>query len=316
MVKKGLDVEVDGVISVDPVAMGYFLAGTGPITLASKGLVIDQNNAADVLLNQIYRDYQDNEVQDDLFEEAARNTFDLIKSGRGDSRLVIGGLVQAANENRLTVWSSHKSEQAEIAKTGLSGIVGGDDGKSPHVGVYLSDSASTKMEYYLDYRTLVRAGRCLAGGIQELTATTELISNAPATAAKLSKFVTGDGAFTPRGTMRLNVRLYSPYGGGFTEVRVNGKKQTVYADRHLGRNVTRVAVTIKPGETYTVTASMISGRGQTADGVFPRPQASRPPATTSRSPAPATSLAACSCRISEQGHRGGVGGHPIRLGRG
>ncbi len=29
-----------------------------------------------------------------------------------------------------------------------------------------------------------------------------------------------------------------------------------------------LAVTIKPGETYTVTASMISGRGQTADGVL------------------------------------------------
>ncbi len=267
MAKRGLGVDVDGVISVDPIAMGYFLAGTGPITLATKGLVIDQNNAVDVLLNGIYLDYPDNQVQDDLFEEAARATFDLVKSGRGDSRLVISGLVEAANENRLTLWSSHKSEQAEISQTGLSGIVGGDDGKSPHVGIYLSDSASTKMEYYLDYTAFVRAERCLAGDIQQLTATTMLTSVAPAKAAKLSKSVTGDGAFTPRGTMRLNVRLYSPYEGGFTEVKVNGKKQTVYADRHLGRNVTRVGVTIKPGQTYTVTATMLSGRGQGADGV-------------------------------------------------
>ncbi len=47
--------------------------------------------------------------------------------------------------------------------------------------------------------------------------------------------------------MRLVLRFYSPYDGGFTDVRVNNKPQTVYADRHMGRNVTRVILEVKPG---------------------------------------------------------------------
>jgi hypothetical protein len=267
MAKKGLDVDVDGVISVDPIALSYILAGTGPVQL-SDGTLLDQSNAVDVLLNRIYAKYQDNDKQDDVFQSAARKIFDVVKSGRGDSRTIITAMVNAANENRLTMWSSHETEQAEIAPTGMSGIVGGDDGDRPHVGVYLSDAASTKMEYYLDYTTTVRPGRCLAGNIQELSTTTELTSNAPADAAKLTPFITGDGKFTPKGTMRITVRVYSPFDGGITGVRVDGDPQTVSAGRVGGRNVSTVTVTIKPGQKHTVTATMISGRGQGGDAVF------------------------------------------------
>jgi hypothetical protein len=267
MAKKGLDVNVDGVISVDPLALSYILAGTGPVQL-SDGTSLDQSNAVDVLLNGIYAKYQDNDKQDDVFQSAARKIFDVVKSGRGDSRTVIAALVNAANENRLTMWSSHEAEQAQIAPTGLAGVIGGDEGKTPHVGVYLSDAASTKMEYYLDYTTVVRTGRCLSGDIQELGTTTELVSNAPSNATRLSPYITGDGTFTPRGTMRINVRIYSPFDGGITGVRVNGKPQTVSGGRVDGRNVSTVTVTIKPGEQLSVTATMISGRGQSGDAVF------------------------------------------------
>jgi hypothetical protein len=124
------------------------------------------------------------------------------------------------------------------------------------------------MEYYLDYTTVVRTGRCLAGDIQELGTTTELVSNAPSNATRLSPYITGDGTFTPRGTMRINVRIYSPFDGGITSVRVNGKPQTVSGGRVDGRNVSTVTVTIKPGEQLSVTATMISGRGQSGDAVF------------------------------------------------
>jgi len=267
MVKKGLDEDVDGVISVDPVAMSFILGGTGPVTLDG-GVVLTQENAVEVLLNAIYRTYPDAKRQDETFENAARTIFDVVKSGRGESRRAISGLVRAANENRLMVWSSHKDEQRQIASSGLSGVLSGDDGATPHVGLYFSDAAATKMEYYLDYTTRVTTGRCLDGDVQELLTTTQVTSNAPTNAADLPKSVTGFGIDTPRGTMRLVLRFYSPYKGGFTDVRVNNKRQTVYADKLLGRNVTRVVLQVKPGETITVSTSMISGPGQDGDVVF------------------------------------------------
>ena len=267
MVKKGLDQNVDGVISVDPVALSFILGGTGPVAL-NKGFAITQENAVSVLLNAIYLTFPDAKLQDETFERAARKIFNVLKDGRGDTRATIAGMVRAASENRLMVWSSHKDEQRAIRSSDISGALSGDDGATPHVGLYLSDAAATKMEYYLDYSTRVWAGRCLDGGVQELTTRTDLTSNAPSDAADLPRSVTGSGFSTPRGTMRLNLRFYSPYRGGFTEVRVGNKKQTVYADKHKGRNVTRVAVFLKPGETVTVTTSMITGPKQPGDIVF------------------------------------------------
>ncbi len=267
MVKKGLDEDVDGVISVDPVAMSFILAGTGPVKIA-KGVVLRPDNTVEVLLNAVYRFFPDAARQDATFEAAARKIFNVVRSGKGDSRQVIAGLVRAADENRLMVWSADKDEQRKIADSALSGALTGDDGTTPHVGLYFNDAAASKMEYYLDYSGRVTTGRCLDGDVQELMTTTQVTSNAPDNAADLPDSVTGNGDFTPKGTISVVLRFYSPFGGGFTEVKVNNKKQTIYGDKHLGRNVTRVVLRLKPGETYSVTTSMISGRGQSGDVVF------------------------------------------------
>ncbi|MCW2771002.1 MAG: hypothetical protein JWR27_2435 [Aeromicrobium sp.] len=264
--KKGLDTDVDGVISVDPVAMSYLLGGTGPVSLG-QGVVLDQATAVDTLLSRAYLLLEPAQ-QDEVFKIAARAIFDAVKAGKGDARLVISGLAQAAAENRLTVWSAKDAEQREIATTGLSGELAGDDGRTPHVGVYLGDAASTKMEYYLDQTTTATSQRCLTGDVQEIVTSTTLRSNAPDNAAKLPASVTGDGRYTPRGTMRLLVRLIAPYGGGFTEVKLDGRTQTVYADSLKGRNVTKVLLTLEPGQTHTITTSMISGKGQDRPAVL------------------------------------------------
>src|SRR5690606_30203642 len=45
--------ELDGVLSVDPVALGDLLAATGPVTL-STGTRLTADNAADTMLNRVY----------------------------------------------------------------------------------------------------------------------------------------------------------------------------------------------------------------------------------------------------------------------
>ncbi|MEO6604486.1 MAG: DUF4012 domain-containing protein, partial [Aeromicrobium sp.] len=128
MVKEGLGEDVDGVISVDPVALSYVLAGTGPVTLED-GTVLTEANAVPFLLNRVYVDNENSpKRQDDIFASAAREIFNVVKAGTGDARLVIGGLAQAALENRLTVWSNHADEQKRIAKSRVSGRLTSDEG--------------------------------------------------------------------------------------------------------------------------------------------------------------------------------------------
>ena len=75
------DVEVDGVVAVDPVALGRVLGAVGSVDIGD-GLRINQFTAASTLLNGIYLKYAgDNEAQDAAFEHAARRSFDALVSG-------------------------------------------------------------------------------------------------------------------------------------------------------------------------------------------------------------------------------------------
>ncbi len=264
MARQGLDVDVDGVLSVDPVAMSYILAGTGPVTLPN-GAVLDQGNAVEALLSQVYLIFTDADEQDDFFESAARTIFDVVASGTGQSRPVIAGLVRAADENRLMLWSSHEDEQAQIADSGLSGAFPDDDGATPHVGLYFGDAAASKMEYYFDFTTIATATRCLDDDRQEITLTAELVSTAP---RGLPQRVAGYDPEIPAGEMRLITWLYAPHAGRFTDIRLDGESQLITTARLGDRSETSVPVSLVPGESRTLTATMITGPGQSADGVL------------------------------------------------
>lgn len=274
LVRKGLGITVDGVVSIDPVALGYLLAGTGPIEVGDT-VVLTQDDAVSTLVNRAYLQISDPARQDEFFAEATRAIFDRFASGAGDPGAILTALVKAVDDNRLTFWSADPAEQELIAPTALSGAYVTDDGTTPHVGVYLSDAASTKMEYYLDFATVPTAVRCLDGGRQVITTTTTLTSTAP-TGVDLPESVTGDGRFVDRGDMRLNVRLFSPFKGRFTAVEVDGTPVQVLSGRLGDRNVTAVGVLLRPGRTVTVRASSTSGPGQTGDPEFTTTPGLRP----------------------------------------
>ncbi|KAA1379838.1 DUF4012 domain-containing protein [Aeromicrobium fastidiosum] len=264
MAKDGLGVDVDGVLSVDPVAMSYLLAGTGPVTLES-GATLDQGTAVEQLLNRVYLTSTDLLAQDDFYESAARSIFDVVTSGDGQTRTVIGGLVRAADENRLMLWSRHPGEQAAIARTGVSGAFPRGDDRTPHVGVYFGDTTASKMEYYFDFTTLATSRRCLADGRQLITVTADVVSNAP---RSLPRGVSSIDADVPLSQMRLLAWLYAPSGGRFTDIRLDGKPQVVTTASLDGRAETSVPFTLDPGQRRRLTATMVSGPGQEGDPVL------------------------------------------------
>ena len=267
LVENRFDVDLDGVLSVDPVAVSHLLAGTGPIELDS-GQILDEDNAVDLLLHDVYTDIDDIEAQDEFFEQANDRIFAAFVQGDGDPSAVLSALVQGIEENRITFWSDRASEQDLIAPTALSGAFAADDGPTPHVGVYLSDAASTKMEYFLDQDTTVLATRCLDGGRQELTTTTTLTSTAPADAASLAESVTGFGTFVPRGQMRLIMRLFAPYEGTVTSLALDGAQVPISDSAFRGRGLARVDFVLRPGQSHTVTTRIVTGAGQTGDPIL------------------------------------------------
>jgi hypothetical protein len=254
------DEKYDGVIAVDPVALGYVLGGLGPVDIGD-GLTINQSNAAATLLHGIYLKYpSDNTRQDDAFKLAARRSFDALTSGRGNSVTTIRGLVRGVQERRILVWSRHSSEQRRIRTGGIAGALSQDRAR-PEVGAFFNDGGSFKMSYFLRIASELQARRCLRGDAQELRVTTTLRSDAPQGLRGLPVVVTGDGSYAAAGELRLHGLIVGPLGGRITALRVDGKAAPVGATTYKGRPVARMARVLPPGETTVIVADMVTPRG-------------------------------------------------------
>ncbi len=267
MVKRKLDVEVDGVLSVDPIALGYLMQGTGPVVVAD-GVSLTASSVAPTLLNQVYRRIQNPVQQDDFFEGAARRIFDAVMGGQGDQQKAVKGLATGANEHRVLLWSADPGEQDRLNGTAVGGVLAGDTGSHPQVGMYINDSVAGKMDYYLKYRTAVSAVVCRQKGAQDLQASIALESTMPSDFKKLGPYVLGRGGFARQGMIAFNLRIYAPAGGEITGLKVNGETRSITADLHRGRQVAFLPVSLKPGEESLITADIRTAAGQDGDGVF------------------------------------------------
>jgi hypothetical protein len=267
MVERARNVKVDGVVSVDPIALAALMRGTGPVTV-THGVTLAAGNVVQALLNQTYQVLPTQQQQNDFFETAARKIFDSVMAGQGDQQQAIRGLASAAGEHRVLVWSAHDDEQAVLQGTAVSGSITGGSPRRPEIGMYLNDSTAGKMDYYLQYRSAAAAVDCRRGGAQDIRATLALTSTMPADFSGLSVWIVGTGQFAPKGTIAFNLRVYAPAGGEITGLTVDGTTHSITADKHKGRQVALLPIALGPGQKSTVTADIRTARGQSGDGIF------------------------------------------------
>ncbi len=253
---KEFGADVDGVVAIDPVALGYLLEATGPVKM-SDGSTLNSSNAAQVLLNGIYLDKRKTIAQqDDYFSEAADAVFESFLEGTPNVRAGMAALMRAAEEGRWLVWSADPREQSVLSGTALSGELVGEREGSPVVGVFLNDASATKMSYYLDYSVKVAGTKCLAGDARQLTTSVDITSTAPPEAAKYPPYLSGTGQVTP-GHSLTNVMVYSPAGGRIENVTVDGAPYSamgLYV--HHDMEVAQVTLDLGPGESHRLEVVM------------------------------------------------------------
>lgn len=255
--------KLDGVVSLDPVAMSYLLDGTGNIQV--DGLTLTSDNLVDQLLNQAYIDLEPAE-QDALFADVARALFDAVTEDLASPVDFVSGLDRAAGEGRFRVAAVDPGVQKELSGTGVEGALVGDDGTTPHVDIGLNDATGSKMSYYLRYWSDLNATGCTDDRQTFAGSLTLSQAISPRDAAALPVSVTGTGGFgTDRGSQMVLVRLYGPFGGTVEGVQLDGKK--LDADLKIvdvdGRPATTVVVLLSSREDSTLIWTMRSGAGQT-----------------------------------------------------
>ncbi|GAB2736902.1 DUF4012 domain-containing protein [Nocardioides pakistanensis] len=264
MWQKRLGTAVDGIVSVDPVALSYVLEGTGPVDLPG-GERLAAEDAVPLLLNDIYSRLPDPAAQDAFFAAAARAVFEKIVSGAGDPTEVLDGLTRGVRERRVYAWSSVEAEQDLLAQTPLGGEIPLSPGvERPFVGVFLNDGTGAKMQYFLEHRVDVEPVACNREGRQELEVTVTLRSTAPRDPSQLPDYVVGmaEQIGVEPGSMRLVTHLYAPVEGWVESSTIDGEELPVSSVDHLGHPVVTRTVDLAPGQTRRLRYVVMSGLDQ------------------------------------------------------
>ena len=266
LVERNLRRKVDGVISVDPVALARMLDVTGPITVGSEEFTAD--NTVGLLLNKVYQRFDDNERQNAYFAAASRGIFDALVS-RKLSTAVLRTVGDSVAERRVLLWSSHPEEQRQLSGGAIAGALPQTPRSSPQVGLYLNDAAGGKIEYYLDYTANLSSASCTSGGVQDLDARMMLTSNVPLDVGRLSRWVTGFSGGVPfSGAMKMNLQIYAPAGGAVIGIEANDQPVKITRLPHDGRDVSSVALVIEPGEQIRLTFRLQGAKGDRGDPVL------------------------------------------------
>ena len=273
MWKRQFGVTVDGVISVDPVALGYLLRATAPIQL-STGDVLTSENLAALLLNGVYMRYwtedssADNSAQDAVYAEIVEKTFDALSSGSADPAPLMSALTQAVGERRILFWSPKQEEQATFESLGADGPLPKSDKNADRVGVYLQENVGSKMNYYLQQAVSLGQAVCRADGKASYRIGVDLTNGLPADAAtSISPSILGQymREGTTPGVQRMLVMLYAPPGSQIVGATVDGAPVQLESFHDTDYPVAKLVVSMEPGATSKMAIDVVAvGTGKKA----------------------------------------------------
>ena len=259
-VKKGQS--IDGIVAIDPVALGYILSATGPVDVGS-GVVLTPRNAATFLLSTVYAQIPDTSEQDVFFAGATRSIFAVLTKGSVNSTKLLDALSKSASEDRIHIWSARPSEEKVLATSTLAGGLPKSTRKVSAFGVYFNDATGAKMDVYLRASIAVSSAICRADNRPNFAVGVKLTLKAPLDAAtSLPTYVTGRYAFGVKpGRVRTNVYVYAPPGAEPFSVKVNGKEVAFASAQLNGQPVIGAVVEMGPTETASLVFQFVGKAG-------------------------------------------------------
>jgi hypothetical protein len=256
-------VVADGVIAFDPVALGYLLEATGPITLPT-GQELNSDNAVSLLLSDVYKIYNLPSAQDTFFAAAAAAVFGTLTSSTPDVGKLVDALVRSAEDDRLLAWSARPEEQALIAGTKLEGILPKDNAKETEIGVFFIENSISKMAYYLKTATSVTSTQCETPAAPVFNASVSVHSDISMSDYRKLPAYVRSAAYTDPIKTRTQVYVYGPVGSSYTGFTWDGaglESEVTRVGYDLGRPVAVVNVDLRPGEKTNINVSFTGAEG-------------------------------------------------------
>ena len=255
------DTPIDGVISVDPVALQRILRATGPIEVDGKTL--DDKNAVTTLLSDVYKwwnPYTDPDLKSDaFFAGVASAVFQKIAAGDFNIKDMAWAVGDSIDAGSILAWSEDAETQKIIGESGrLSGILPTDNAAQTINGVFFRNVSASKIDYYT--KTKIDSTMSCADGVTTLTTTVTVTLDIDQSAVEqLPTYVQSraQGA----AYFGTQVYMYAPPGMALADAETTGGASTFRTgNEDLGRVVEPFQARLRPGKTFTVTATF-TGKG-------------------------------------------------------
>ncbi|MET0888081.1 MAG: DUF4012 domain-containing protein [Mycetocola sp.] len=255
--KRSYGDNIDGVISIDTVALAYIISATGPLDLPD-GTQITGKNVVPILLGDLYSKYSPYEV-DAINQAIAGLAFDRIKSGEVDITALASALDRSGTEGRIRIWTDKPDEQALISQSLFHGDPPVSTKKTDAFGVYFIDSTPGKMQRFMRQSVDLGQAVCEVDGKRHVRVSVSLSNIVPPEKVpSLPDYVTGGGASTDVGTMRVDTLVYAPPGSTMVAVTRNGEHADSTITTDGDYPVNQAITTIGPGETVVMSFDVIA----------------------------------------------------------
>jgi Protein of unknown function (DUF4012) len=236
---------VDGVVSLDPLALRALLRLTGPIRVHDWPVPITADNVVDVTLRAQYARFADQRTRKEFLGRVTRAVWTAAEhADLGDPSRLAEALGAAVAERHLSVWLARPDEQAVLQSLGLTGGV-----PAPTDDAFFStaqNANATKLDFYASHSaayavtvTPVDTSHATVRAAARLL----LRDDAP---TALPSFVTGGATGgSHAGDLESFVSLYS----GLDVVRAtrDGSPAALESGREFGRYVYSTFATVPRG---------------------------------------------------------------------
>jgi hypothetical protein len=218
--------QIDGVLVLDPYALGALLHFTGPVSVPGLNTQLTPSNAAAVLLRQQYTTAQANSIsvaqRHDFLQAALAAAFRQLTTGSlPDPETLATTLAPMAHQGRLLFWSSHPADQPLLARLGLEGSFPQPGPARDVLAVTVANAANNKIDAYLQEHVADSVRYNPARGGVSSTVTVGLNNSAPAGGLPDDVIGSFSGSGLPPGTNYAWLSVYSPLA--LTSATVDGK---------------------------------------------------------------------------------------------
>ena len=244
---------IDGVVSADPVALAALLRLTGPVRVDSWPDPISADNAAKLLMFDLYAAFADvpngRQARISLLGDVSQAVWKALTTAALPAPAAMtSALRDAVAARHLQLWSSRRSEEAYLERIGITGSAASAPTGSDLFGVTVNNATASKIEWFLDRSTSYSVALDPATGAATSTATVTLHNTAPTSG--LATELIGNQIGEPVGSTSLFVSAYS--AGKPTSATIDGKPFDVFTGTELGRHVQTGWVYLAAGESATL----------------------------------------------------------------